>query len=213
MRKRFTLIELLVVIAIIAILASMLLPALSKARAAAQAIKCTSNLKQLGLTEILYANDSSGIWTLPATDVKYGFNGVNAGSWASQLVILKYIAQPKNGSHQFFCPGDPLTGTDYISYSFNIGMPPYNDPGPYSKPPIPEKISVPSSSVAFMENYNNLPRSVWWIFENAGIARDCAFVPYHHGQASNMLFFDGHVEPARTQSPADQFKIDWYHDK
>ena len=107
---QFTLIELLVVIAIIAILAGMLMPALSNAREIARASQCIANQKQIGMMLEFYADSSKGRLPIPVGDVKYKEEGGHEG-WINQLKLFR-IAEKKS----FRCP---VENKRDFSYSLN----------------------------------------------------------------------------------------------
>ncbi len=182
--RAFTLIELLVVIAIIAILAAMLLPALSKAKDKAKAIACRNNLRQWGLATHLFATDNADY--LPKNGSSSG-NSTTDGWYVDlpntmNFPIYAKMAWRTNaaidpGNSVWICPANTRrsNGNNLFHYCLNENVNGTNQ--------------VRMTSI-------RLPTATVWLFDNGGLAPVAQMNNVHtnlHSGGAQFVFLDDHV--------------------
>ncbi len=190
MHKKFSLIELLVVVAIIAILASLLLPSLKKAREKSKSAVCKSNLHQLGLGVSMYADDNEG--RIPYSG---NFTGTNQRWWNKVLKDFGYIPETEAA---MTCPSLPYPG-DWTTRNYNT----------YGAPRLAGRtgeISITGFS-GFSITEVESPSEFFWYADSAkrvdGSLVQWNNYKYHegatmrihtrHDEKANLWFADGHV--------------------
>ena len=205
--RGFTLVELLVVIGIIAVMIALLLPALNRAREQANAVKCLSNLRQLGQAFVMYSENNKG-YVIPS----YTMTGVAGGptvpleGWAPILDRDKYIAGDREMNRSVFtCPS--TLNIAPFEFAAQTGTDPGNPKGYMDWPCIRSGTTVAPTTIP-QRGFDRIIRVGYWINADNPIGSATVVVPDRfytssvgYGPGTNGLFLN-HTKTARFRKPS-----------
>jgi prepilin-type N-terminal cleavage/methylation domain-containing protein/prepilin-type processing-associated H-X9-DG protein len=204
--RAFTLIELLVVIAIIAILAAMLLPALSAAKQKAWTTSCNSNLHQVGLGMRMFADDNSEYYPESGGKIIWGTNDAAPPYGSGQRGWMEQIIAYTQNTNVYHCPGNvqlPSDNQSPFNY-FNGCRAAYIDAGKFAAVKS-TRLSFPAMYVLSGDTIDNAQYFDRDDCDKDDYSQDCVGgeldVPADrqvewqaHTKGQNLLFADGHVK-------------------
>jgi len=216
LKKAFTLVELLVVVGIMALLLSVLMPALAKARQQSKAVVCLSNLRQMAIAAHTYASNNNDYYPIGylsdpnpmdpiAINECWDFKHIKNWDTLEQTVEPGILWQGETVMAIQQCPsfkGDANSGDPYTGYNYNTSFIGHGDREVVKIPARTTEVKNPVQTALFgdgeyYDGANKFMRSPFKSSYDTFAFRAAGTQGYRHSRRTNVVYCDGHAEPQK----------------